>query len=169
MTLETNLISEELSDEVVTTAIDAIKQAETVLAFTKTIQTEDKVALAKVGPKELDFSRKAYEFGLKNPQLTPQYLDLNELGKDINVAEKMLMVSNHMTPLSNRINDTASIAGAEAYLGARTFYHHVKNAAKVNVPGASAIARELGKFYDKPTVKTVTEAEEPPAGENTGS
>ncbi len=167
MTLETNLISVELTDEVVTTAIDGVKQAETVLAFTKTIQTEDKVSLAKVGPKELDFCRKAHEYGLKNPQLTPQYLDLNELGKDITVAEKMMMVSNHMTPLTNRVNDTASIAGAEAYLSARTFYHHVKNAAKVNVPGASAIAKELGKFYDKPSVKNVTEVEEPQVEEST--
>lgn len=41
-------------------------------------------------------------------------------------------------------------------MAARLVYHHIKNAALANVPGASAIAEELGKLYDrKPSEATL--------------
>lgn len=48
------------------------------------------------------------------------------------------------------------ISASEAYMAARLFYHHIKNAARANVPGASAITEELSKLYDrKPSEKTL--------------
>jgi len=57
--------------------------------------------------------------------------------------------------------------GSEAYSSARIFYHHVKNAARGNIPGASAIAKELSKRFKiaKPTTPS-SDDQTPNAPEN---
>jgi hypothetical protein len=69
----------------------------------------------------------------------------------------------------DKIKDTYALVSSEAYSGSRIAYHHFRNAAKMNVPGASAIADELGILFkriygEKPEDQT---NENPPAtGEN---
>ena len=149
MSIETNLISVELSDEVLNSSVDNIKLVETNLQFLLTIKTEDKTALAKIGPRTIDFMDKTYDFAFKNPLLRPQFFNLVEFEKDLNLVKQLQVLRNHLIPLTNMLNDTFAVVGAEAYLAARVFYHHVRNAARANIPGASAIADELGKLFAK--------------------
>jgi hypothetical protein len=153
MTIGTNLISAELSDEVLNSSVDSIKQVENNLQFLLTVQTEDKVGLVKVGASIMEFNRMTYDYALKNPEIKPQYLDLIEFQKDLELSQKIKVLINHLVPLVDKLNDTLAVVAAEAYFAGRLFYHHAKNAAVAGVPGASAIADELGKLYQRKPAK----------------
>jgi hypothetical protein len=56
---------------------------------------------------------------------------------------------DHLVPLVDKIKDTYALVSSEAYSGSRVAYHNIKNAAKMNIPGASAIADELGKLFKR--------------------
>jgi len=169
MTFQTNVISAELTDEALNNSVACVKQVETIIGFALTYNVEDRVTLARIGPKIMDFSEKGYEYMVKNPQLKPDFVNEVEFQKDVTLSKKLQILRNHLVPLVEKLNNTHALAASEAYMAARLFYHHVKNAAKANVPGASAIAEELGKLYDrKPSEATIQKriAKEKAASEN---
>jgi hypothetical protein len=147
MSVNFNLISTSLSDEAHAAIIDSIKGIETQIPFAITLPVEEKVALPGVGIKTVEFIDKTHEYALKNPILVPQFLDMEEYGKDTKLTTQLRTIMNHLVPLVDKINDTLALVGSEAYSSSRIFYHHVKNAARGNVPGASAVAKELGKRF----------------------
>ncbi len=156
MTFQTNIISAELTDEALNNSVAGIKQVESNLSFALTYNVEDRVTLARIGPKIMDFSEKCYEYLVKNPQFKPEFLDEVEFKKDVDLSKKLQILRNHLVPLVEKLNNTHAVAASEAYMAARLFYHHIKNAARANVPGASAITEELSKLYDrKPSEKTL--------------
>lgn len=154
MTLQTNIISAELTDEALNNSVASIKQVESNLSFALTYNVEDRVTLARIGPKIMEFTEKSYEYMVKNPQFKPEFIDEAEFRKDVTLSRKVQILSNHLVPLVEKLNTTHAVAASEAYMAARLFYHHVKNAARANVPGASAIAEELGKLYDRKPSET---------------
>jgi hypothetical protein len=168
MTFQTNVISAELTDEALNNSIASIKQVESNVSFALTYPVDDRITLPRIGPKIVEFTEKAYEYMDKNPQLKPDFIDGVEFGKDVKLTRQVQILRNHLVPLVEKLNNTHSISAAEAYMAARLFYHHVKNAAKANIPGASAIAEELGKLFDRrPSVAAAqkAKAKEKAAGE----
>ena len=147
MSVNFNLISTSLSDEAHAAVIDSIKAIETQIPFAITLPVEEKVALPGVGIKTVEFIDKTYEYALKNPTLVPQFLDMVEYEKDTKLTTQLRTIMNHLVPLVDKINDTLALVGSEAYSSSRIFYHHVKNAARGNVPGASSVAKELSKRF----------------------
>lgn len=147
MNVNFNLISTNLTPEEHTAAVDAVKAVEALLPFAVTLPPDEKDALPGTGVKNNEFISKAYEYAKKNPDLVPQFLDMAEFEKDAILTGQLQVLKDHMVPLLDKLSDTHMLAGSEAYNAARVFYHHVKNAAKMNVPGASAIAKELGKRF----------------------
>ncbi len=149
MNVNFNLISATLAPEDQGTVIDNIKSIEALLPFAVTLPTEVKMGLARAGVKKVDFIDKSYDYLVKNPNLSPNYLDMAEFEKDAVLLKQLQEVMNHLVPLVNKLSDTYALVGSEAYNAARVFYHHAKNAARINVPGASAIAKELGKHFQQ--------------------
>jgi len=170
MAFQTNIISAELTDEALNNSVACVKQVESIIGFALTYNVEDRVTLARIGPKIMDFSEKGYEYMEKNPQFKPDFLNAAEFEKDLKLSRKLQILRNHLVPLVEKLNNTHALAASEAYMAARLFYHHVKNAAKANVPGASAIAEELGKLYDrKPSETTLQKRKAKAKAANEGS
>jgi hypothetical protein len=165
MSVNFNLISATLDDSVQASIITDVKSIEAKLPFAITLPTEEKIGLRGTGLKNIDFIDKSYEYALKNPNLPPQYLDMVEFGKDVKLVKQLQVLLQHLVPLVDKLKDTYAIVGSEAYSSARIFYHHVKNAANANIPGASAIAKELAKRFHvvKSTSGTDTEESNPSA------
>jgi hypothetical protein len=153
MLINFNTISAELSEEDHTSIINSIKAVEGMLPFAITMPTEDRMSLPRVGMKAAEFIGKAHEYALKNPEMVPQFLDMDEFSRDAVLANQLQVMVNHMVPLLDKIVDTYSLVNAEAYNEALVFYQHVKTAARGNVPGASAVAKELAKSFKRPKSK----------------
>lgn len=159
MSVNFNLISTSLSDEAHAAIIDSIKAIETQIPFAVTLPTEEKLTLPRMSMKTIDFIEKAYEYAVKNPSLVPQFLDMAEFEKDAKLSKQIQIIMNHLVPLLDKLSDTFALVGTEAYSSSRIFYHHIKNASFANVPGASAVHKELGKTFKitKPTQKSSSE------------
>ncbi|MDQ1350407.1 MAG: hypothetical protein QG657_709 [Acidobacteriota bacterium] len=147
MSVNFNLISATLDDSVHASIITDVKAIEAKLPFAITLPTEERIPLRGTGLKNIDFIEKAYEYAVKNPDLPPQYLEMTEFGKDVRLLKQIQVLMQHLVPLVDKLKDTYAVVGSEAYSSARIFYHHVKNASNANIPGASAIAKELAKRF----------------------
>jgi hypothetical protein len=147
MSVNFNLISTSLDDATHASIIDNVKTLEGMIPFAITLPPEEKAAMAGVGVRNIDFIVKTHEYAVKNPGMGPGYLDITEFGKDVTLAQQLRLIMDHLVPLLDKLSDTYALVASEAYSSARIFYHHVKNAASANVPGASAIAKELGKRF----------------------
>jgi hypothetical protein len=160
MSVNYNLISAELSAEDQAAIINSVKGIEALLPFAITLPSDERATFPGVGINRIAFCEKAYEYAVANPELAPSYLNMAEFEKDAKLVKQLQALTNHLVPLVDKLKDTWSVVGAEAFNSARVFYHHVKNAASANVPGASAIAKELGKHFKKGAYNTSTPEEE---------
>ncbi|UCH96219.1 MAG: hypothetical protein JSV88_05005 [Candidatus Aminicenantes bacterium] len=147
MSVNFNLVSASLSDEDHASIINSIKSIESLIPFAVTLPADEKVSMPGIGVKTIEFIDKSFEYASKNPNLVPQFLDMGEFEKDTKLAKKLQLVMDHLIPLAAKLSDTFALVGAEAYSSSRIFYHHTKNAARANVPGASAVAKELSKRF----------------------
>lgn len=166
MSVNFNLVSATLSDEDHGSIINSIKVIESLIPFAITLPVEEKVSMPGIGVKTIDFIDKSYEYASKNPNLVPQFLDMGEYEKDAKLAKQLQLVMDHLVPLTSKLSDTFALVGGEAYSTSRIFYHHTKNAAKANVPGASAVAKELSKRFKVARAKSSSDDETPAAAEN---
>ena len=77
----------------------------------------------------------------------------NEMKKDFDAFS---ILNNFLRPLAQitrNLEDTAMLCGSEAYSAGLIYYGSVKQAAKVNVPKAKAIADDLSTRFESQKVK----------------
>ncbi len=156
MSVNFNLISAELAEADHTSIIDSVKGIEALLPFALTLPAEEKESFQGVGVIRIDFTEKAYEYAVKNPEMVPSFLDLGEFEKDAKLFKQLRLVMDHLVPLMDKLKDTYAVVGAEAFHAGRVFYHHVRNAARSNVPGASAVTKELAKHFKRSPYKKIS-------------
>ena len=105
--------------------------------------------MLKMGDKTLAFVRRALNFATQNPSLVPSYLNLEEAWKDYKLTEAISSLLKEFATLRRGLEDTAMVAGSEAYDAALVFYASVRGASRSNVPGAQAIHDELKRQFPR--------------------
>jgi hypothetical protein len=138
-----NLVSIELNKEALEKIQDAIKTINDNLPDLISISKDEKSSMPKMGDKTVAFVNKALEYAKQNPQITPGFLDVTEFSKDVKAVSTLSKVLNPLQQLVEKLDDTATVAGSEAYVAALTFYSAVKNAVRSDVPGAKTIYDDL--------------------------
>lgn len=108
-----------------------------------TISDSERQTLPKMKDKTLAFVTKATEHAEQNPSLVPLYLDVTEWQRDFNAVEKLRVMGNQVSQLLRAIEDSAMVAGSEAYVAALSFYKNTQLAAKLNIQGAKDITDDL--------------------------
>jgi hypothetical protein len=111
--------------------------------------------LPKMGDKTLSFVEKAQDYAHQYPQLCPSYLNLTEFDTDMTDATGLRRVHITARQLSDDIDDTAMVAGSEAYQAALVFYNAIKAAAAQDIPGAKEVYNDLKTRF--PRVKRKNE------------
>jgi hypothetical protein len=140
-------ISAELTGEQKDLIISKLNEISDMLPFIVNLTIDERRSLTKMGDKSVAFVMKALEYASTNPQFVPPYLDVAELSKDAILASQLLAINNAIQILAEKVDDTLMAVGSEAYAASRTFYNSVKSATKEAVPGADAIARDLGERF----------------------
>jgi hypothetical protein len=100
-----------------------------------------------MGEKTLSFVEKSHDFALQNPNFCPPYLDMEAFNADFADAHNLQTLNNTALQLHESTDDTAMLAGSEAYQAALIFYNSVKIAARQDIPGAKAVYEELRKRF----------------------
>jgi len=144
-----NLISTELPAAVAADIIEKLNAINTALAgiLLFNLTGQDRLELYKLGDKSAAFVDKALEYAANNPALVPSYLDLVEANKDLKLSKDLNNILKQVSTLQRAIEDTAMVAGSEAYDAALVFYASVKGASRVNVPGSQSVFEDLQKRY----------------------
>jgi len=107
----------------------------------------DRLEISKMGDKTIAFVQKSLEYAQMNPTLVPVYLDVPEAKKDLALVQDLNTVLKQISTLQRAIEDTAMVAGSEAYNAALVFYNSVKGASRVNVPGSEAVYNDLQQRF----------------------
>lgn len=145
-----NRISFTLSTEDFSEIEAAIKMLQNkLLPHLSTLSSDDRASLIKMGNKNAAFVRKCTEYMEQNPTLAPQYINLKEMNIDLEAVETLRKLLIPIEQISSAIDDSMMLSGSEAYVAALAFYHNVKGATRMNIPGAKNIAEELRKQFIK--------------------
>jgi hypothetical protein len=121
--------------------IDAIKAA--FASSMVPLTPEERHKMLKMGEKSLAFVEKAHDFAHQNPELVPDYLDMDAFDVDFQDAHGLWRLINSIEQLLDNLSDTVMAAGSEALQASLVFYKSVKVAAAQDIPGAEAVYNEL--------------------------
>ncbi|XOV93715.1 MAG: hypothetical protein ACFHWX_03190 [Bacteroidota bacterium] len=128
---------------------DAIKVLEDKLSpHLKTLTTDDRRKLPKMGASNQPFVRKTLEYTKSDGQFLPVYVDQEQLEVDVNSVEVMNTFYRPLNQIISALNDSLLLAGSEALQASLGYYQSVKQAAKMNVPEAKVIYEDLSKRFE---------------------
>jgi methyl coenzyme M reductase subunit C-like uncharacterized protein (methanogenesis marker protein 7) len=113
----------------------------------KAIKSEDRKELPKMGDKTVAFVSKALEHCTANPELAPQFLDVNEFKNDVHAVETLRSIYSPLEQIAEMLSDSMTLAGSDAYAAALMFYGSVKSAKKSNVAKAAPIYDDLANRF----------------------
>jgi hypothetical protein len=84
-------------------------------------------------------------------QFAPEfsYMDREALFSDLKVTQQLTPLFRIIKAMNDGLDDTIMEAGGEGYINALSYYNSVKQAAKMNVPGAKSIYEDLSKRFEK--------------------
>ena len=116
---------------------------DTLMPYLVALTPEDRQNLPKIKQANLPFVQKALEHASSNPNFVPTYIDVNELKIDVNAVDMLNSLLHPLQQVTSSLDDTTMLCGSEAYIAALAFYNSVKQAAKMNVPGAKPIYEDL--------------------------
>ncbi len=145
-----NTVSIEFTPEDQTTIKDALTTlSDTLKSYLVALQPDERMELPKMSDGSAPFVNKALNYAESNSELAPAYLDIPELKKDVQAVEMLTQFHRTISQLNENMSDTIMLAGSEAYTAALTFYNSVKQASKMNVPGAKTIYDDLKQRFNK--------------------
>jgi hypothetical protein len=123
-------------------AIDAILKPRLI-----SLTAEERRSSLKMSDKSLAFVEKCLEYSQTNPNLLPAYLNLENFRQDFKATTTFSQMLRPLAQLEEQLSDSLISSGSEVYATALTVYSSVKQAAKMNVPGAKSVYEDLGKRF----------------------
>jgi hypothetical protein len=125
---------------------DAVKTAiatiNSKLPFLITLDSDERQALVKLGPKSADFVNDASAAVSAFPQIVPSSFDKVEYGKDTNLFKALSDIKMLIDSLSEKIDNTFMAVGSEAMMASLEVYAYVQTA-KDRTPGLASVADKL--------------------------
>jgi hypothetical protein len=139
-----NKVSITLKPEDLKKVLDALTIVSgTLKPYLIALTPADRKELPKMSDGTVPFVQKTLEYAQTNAAFVPSYIDIKELKTDFDAVEALAQIFRPIEQLYFNLNDTMTLSGSEAYVASLAFYNSVKQAAKINVPGAKAIAEDL--------------------------
>lgn len=127
---------------------DALTTLETVLMpHLHALTPDESRALPRVSEKNVSFVEKGLDYAQTHAQFAPSYLSIPDLQTDMTARAALTDIMQRLEPVRDALDDTIALCGSEAYVAVLSYYNAVKAAARAAVPGASAIADDLGQRF----------------------
>ncbi|MHB8139634.1 MAG: hypothetical protein ACYDGO_14780 [Smithellaceae bacterium] len=103
--------------------------------------------MPKMGDKTVAFVQKTLEYSLQNPELVPQFLNVDELAMDVHAVEAIRAMYEPLLQITEALSDTMTLSGSEAYSASLMFYNSTKNAMKSKIHKAETIYNDLSNRF----------------------
>ncbi len=122
-----------------------------LLPHLATLSRDERHELPKMGDKTVGFVLKTQEYCKQNPDLAPQFLDLEGLNTGVKAFEQIRAIYQPLLQITDSLRDSLLLAGSEAYSTSLQFYNSVKQATKSKVQKAETIYTDLAaRFPGRP-------------------
>lgn len=147
-----NKINFQIPAEVLNQAGTKLAEALTLLSpYLIALSPDERREVPKMGDDNVPFVEKIMDYSATSPQFTPAFMDRNGLTSDMDVYKQLRPLLRTTEQLYNGLSDTMMEAGAESYVCALAYYNAIKQANKMNIPGAKAIYEDLSKRFKNRT------------------
>ncbi len=144
-----NLVSVKVPEKDMATAIEKLNEAYSILQpYLVALTPDEKRELPKMSDGNAPFADKALQYARTNPELTPAFVNVDELEVDLKAVNQLSQLYRQAEKMCTGLNDTIMLSGSEAYVAALAFYKSVKVAASMNVAGAQPIYEDLKKRFE---------------------
>lgn len=141
-----NRISLQFTDEEIQQIDGAVAVLQTVLLAKLTdLDSQEVIGMTKMGPRTVDSVTATYEHLRLRPDLCPNFIDLKEVGIDLEGVKRLQVWAPPLEQISHAVADSMVLCGSEAAVAMLAAYKSVKAAAAVGVPGAALIAEDIGR------------------------
>ena len=127
--------------------LDKLNGAEQSVPFLVQLMPAERQSGSNLGDKRLAFVEKALTYARQKPQLGAGFMPLTDFERDLQIFFDLREALQIAVPFVEMLSDTSFVAGTQAYQRALAFYELVKTGAKNGVPGADAIATDLGELF----------------------
>jgi hypothetical protein len=145
-----NKINFSIPEEVINQVTQRLNEATSLLQpYLIALSPEERRTIPKMSDKTMPFVEKTLEYCQTAPQFAPTYMDREALAGDMKVTQQLTPLLRTTIALNDGLDDTTMEAGAESYVNALSYYNSVKQAAKMNVPGAKSIYDDLSKRFER--------------------
>ncbi len=156
----------EVTTETENQVIQHLKEVESLLPFLVDLSVEERIRLAKMSRKNVDFVDRGLLHAKNHPQYVSPFIDADDLAKAVALRDYLYRVNSQLRTLYDNLKDTIMLVESETYAAARVFYKSVKAAAREGGADAERIARDLAYHYKKkPADEKESNAGEPEPAE----
>jgi len=153
--MPTNKVSATMSATDLQDVLNAITTIGTKMPFLISLTLEERKSLAKFGDRSLAFVTKALELAIQRTDILPRNFDVNEFKKDVDLYNQLYSITQPLSLMLEKLNDTQKEVGSEAYSAALIVYQSAKMSGS-DLGGLESVLDDLGKRFAK---KSTTAAE----------
>ena len=121
-----NLLSTTIPNKDLKEIIDAINLINEKLSDLVTLDREELDALPKTGSDTIKFVLDNLKVAESHPDLVPKDVDLDEIKTDVQLIHSIYKILTPIKKLEKKLEDSALLAGSEAYLPSIAIYNAVK-------------------------------------------
>lgn len=121
-----NLLSTTIPDEDIKEILKSINFINEKLPELVTLTQEELAALPKMGINTIDFVTENLKEAEKNPDLVPKNVAIDEIRKDVELIKAIFKIMDPLKNLEKKLEDSALLAGSEAYLPSIAIYNAMK-------------------------------------------
>jgi hypothetical protein len=121
-----NHISTSISKEDMREILDSIEKINLLLPELISLSDEQVSSLPKVSSSTIDFVYETLELVDKYPNLIPEEIEIPEIRKDVELIESIKKILKPLKKLVRKLEDSAILAGSEAYLPSIAIHNAVK-------------------------------------------
>lgn len=157
-----NKVNAEINAATQTKVNDAIDSVKTNLPFLIEHSTTESKRLIHMEAGRIDFVRRALFLAKNNPKIQPQFFEMDDYQKDVDLAQELDEIISKTTILLKMLNDTRNQAGHEAYLAALEVYNTSKRGAAKGIDGAQTAYDELKSLFEGQGKSTKTNENKKP-------
>lgn len=142
-----NRLSVTLTEEVIASVITKINEINTLLPFLIGLTPSERISLPKISKSNKLFVDDALNSMKTLPKLLPSYIKPEEIAKDYTLYEQLNSISLYLDELAEKVNDTRTLAGSEAYSASLMAYRMYKAATDSGIPGADVLYQRLHQRF----------------------